>query len=89
MYLPEEGEFGDIKGVIRIRKSKKSRQQNGQKKTKDKMTNNYLQSIHIKLKIEITRTPLNSGGELMCFGRVFHKDVSACTKLDICIFKNS
>ena len=39
------------KGVIRIRKSKKDRQHNGQKK-KDKRTNNDLQNIHITLKIE-------------------------------------
>jgi hypothetical protein len=45
-----EEEFEDIKGVIRIRKSK-DRQNNGQRK-KDKRTNNDLQNIHIKLKIE-------------------------------------
>jgi hypothetical protein len=39
------------KGIIRIRKSKKDKQYNGQKK-KDKMTNTDLQNIHIKLKIE-------------------------------------
>jgi hypothetical protein len=44
-------EFEDTKGVIRIRKSKKNRQHNGQK-IKDKRTNNDLQNIHIKLKIE-------------------------------------
>ena len=44
-------EFEDTKGVIRIRISKKNRQQNGQKKTY-KRTNNDLQNIHIKLKIE-------------------------------------
>ena len=44
-------EFEDTKGVIRIRDSKKNRQHNGQKK-KDKWTNNDLQNIHIKLKIE-------------------------------------
>jgi hypothetical protein len=41
----------DIKEVIRIRKSKKDRQRNGQKK-QDKRTNNDLYNIHIKLKIE-------------------------------------
>jgi len=55
-------------GVIRIRKSK-NRQDNGQRK-KYKMTNNDLQNIHIKLKIEYTRTPLRTGGELGCSGRV-------------------
>ena len=44
-------EFEDTKGVIRIRISMKNRQHNGQKK-KYKGTNNYLQNIHIKLKIE-------------------------------------
>ena len=44
-------EFEDTKGVIRIRKSMKVRQHNGQEK-RDKRTNNDLQNIHIKLKIE-------------------------------------
>jgi hypothetical protein len=44
-------EFEDTKGAIIIRISKKNRQHNGQKK-KYKMTNNDLQNIHIKLKIE-------------------------------------
>ena len=43
-------QFEDTKGVIRIRKSK-DRQHNGQTK-KDKKTNNDLQSIRIKLKID-------------------------------------
>jgi hypothetical protein len=38
-------------GVIRIRKLKKDRQQNCQKKKEEK-TNNDLQTIYIKLKIE-------------------------------------
>ena len=57
------------KGVIRIRISKKNRQHNGQKK-KYKRTNNDLQNIHIKTKDRITRTPLKTGGELRCSGRV-------------------
>ena len=44
-------QFEDTKGVFRIRISKKNKQHNGQKK-KYKMTNNDLQHIHIKLKIE-------------------------------------
>ena len=44
-------EFEDAKGAIRIRKSKKNRQHNGQEK-KYKRTSNDLQNIHIKLKIE-------------------------------------
>jgi hypothetical protein len=47
----EQEEFEDTKGVIRIHISKKNRQHNGQKK-KYKRTNNDLQNIHIKLKIE-------------------------------------
>ena len=43
-------EFEDAKGVIRIRISK-NRQHNGQKKMY-KRTNNDLQNIHIKPKIE-------------------------------------
>jgi hypothetical protein len=41
----------DTKGVIRTRISKKNRKHNGQKKM-HKRTNNDLQNIHIKLKIE-------------------------------------
>jgi len=44
-------EFEDTKDIIRIRKSKKDRQQNSRKK-KDKRTNNGLHNKHIKLKIE-------------------------------------
>jgi hypothetical protein len=44
-------EFEDTKGVVIIRKSKKNRQHNGQMR-KDRRTNNDLQNIHIKLKIE-------------------------------------
>jgi hypothetical protein len=43
-------ELDDTKAVIRIRLSQ-NRQHNGQKK-KYKRTNNDLQNIHIKLKIE-------------------------------------
>ena len=43
-----EKEFEDTKGVIKIRISKMKKQHNGKKKK----TNNDLQSIHIKLKIE-------------------------------------
>ena len=47
-----QDEFEDIKWLIRIRKSKKDTQHNGQKK-KNKGTNNDLQNIDIKLKIEL------------------------------------
>ena len=50
-------EFEDTKGVIRIRKSKKNRQHNGQKE-KNKKTRYDLQNPRA------ARTPLKSGGEL-------------------------
>ena len=50
--------FNDTKGVIRIRKSKKDRQHNGQKK---KRTNNDLQNIPYKTKDRVTRTLLKTG----------------------------
>ena len=51
--MPEGGEeeLEDTKWVIRSRISKNNRQHNGQKK-KYKWTNNDLQNMHIKLKIE-------------------------------------
>jgi hypothetical protein len=48
-----EEKFEDTKRVIRIRKSKKNRKHNGQKK-KDNRTNNDLQNIHINLMTAIT-----------------------------------
>jgi hypothetical protein len=44
-------ELEDIKGVIKIRISKKNMERNGQKK-KYKRTNNDIQNIHIKIEIE-------------------------------------
>ena len=49
--LQAQEEFEDTKGAIRNRNSGKDRQPNGQRK-KDKRTNNDLQNIHIKLKID-------------------------------------
>ena len=51
MFTYIEEEFENTKGAIRICISKKNRQHNGQKK-KYKRTNNNLQNIHIKQKIE-------------------------------------
>ena len=53
-------EFEDIKGVMKIRISKKDRQNNGQKKTY-KMTNNDIQSTTQKTKDRTARTSLNTG----------------------------
>ena len=57
----------DTKEVIRIRKSKKNRQHNGQKK-KDKQRST--KHTH-KTKDRVTRTPLKTGGELRCSGGSF------------------
>jgi hypothetical protein len=54
------------KGVIRIRKSKKNRQHNGQKKKDKKRSTKHIQ----KTKEWVTRTPLKIWGELRCSGRV-------------------
>ena len=66
ILIPDQEEFEDTKGVIRICKSKNDRQRNGQKKNgqKDKQ-----RSTH-KTKDRVTRTPLKTVGELGCFGRV-------------------
>jgi hypothetical protein len=58
--------FEDSKGVIRIRKSSKNRQHNGQmKKDKQRSTRH----TH-KTKDRVTQTPLKTIGELGCSGRV-------------------
>ena len=62
-------EIADTKGIIRIRISKKNRQRNGQKK-KDKRKNQRSTKYTYKIKDRVTRTPLNTGSELRCSGRV-------------------
>ena len=59
-------ELEDTKGVIRIRISKKDRQHNGQKKKDKQRSTKHTQ----KTKDRVTRTPLKSGDELRCSGRV-------------------
>ena len=51
IFYTRKEELENTKGVKRIRKSKKNRQHSGQQK-KYNRTNNDLQNIHIKLKIE-------------------------------------
>ena len=58
-------EFENTKGVIRISKSK-DRQHNGQKKTEELRP---IKHTH-KTKDRVTRTLLETGGELRCYGRV-------------------
>ena len=57
-----EEELEDTKGVIRIRKSKKDRQRNSQKKKGQKDKQRYTKHTH-KIKDRVTRTPLKTGGE--------------------------
>jgi hypothetical protein len=77
-------EFEDTKGVVRIRKSKKDRQHNGQMK-KDKRTSNDLQTKHThKSEDRVKRTLLKIGDELRCSGRVsssYSTSCSRCVKL--------
>ena len=56
----QEENFGDTKGVIRIRQFKKDRQHNGLNK-KDKQRSTKTTQI---IKDRPTRTPLETGGEL-------------------------
>ena len=53
-------EFEDTKAVVKIWKSKKVQQHNGQQK-KDKRTNNDLQSINTDIYDGATRTPRKIG----------------------------
>ena len=69
-------EFEDTKGVIRIHKSK-YRQHNGQKKKDKKRSRNYNAQ---KTKDQATLTPLTTGVELRCSGRI----ISSCSISDKC-----
>jgi len=62
-------EFEDTKGVIRIRISKKNRQHKSTKRKRTKGQTTIYKTLHIKLKIEVTPTPLKTGSELRCSGR--------------------
>ena len=61
-------EIEDTKGVIRICISK-NRKHNGQKKKVQKDKQRSKKHTY-KTKDQVTRTPLKTGGELMCSGRV-------------------
>ena len=60
--------FEDTKGVIRIRLLK-NRQHNVQKKKVQRNKQRSTKHTH-KTKDRVTRTPLKTGGELRCSGRV-------------------
>ena len=75
-------EFEDPKGVIRIRKLKKDRQHNGQKKDKQRSTNH----TH-KTKDQETRTSLKSWGELRYSGRLGSSCFTSGTRRFTLIYK--
>ena len=58
--LSQEEEFGDTKGAIRIRISKKNRQHNDQKKKLRKDKQRSTRHTY-KTKDRVTRTPLKAG----------------------------
>jgi len=62
-------ECENVKVVIRIRRSKKDRQDNSQMKKVQKAKQRSTKQRH-KTKDRVTRTPLKTGGELMCSVRV-------------------
>jgi len=62
-------EFEDTKGVIRIHISKVKRQHKCQKKKAQKDKQRSTKHTY-KTKDQVTRTPLKTGGELRCSGRV-------------------
>ena len=76
-------EFEDTKGTIRIRISKRNRQHNGQKKKVQKDKQRSTKHTY-KTKDRVTRTPLKTGGELRCFGRVSSScSTSSTRRVDI------
>ena len=76
-----EEEFEDTKGLVRIRISRENRQHNDRKK-KYKRTKQRSKKHTHKTKDRVTRTPLKTGSELRCSGRVrqflFHKWHPSC-----------
>ena len=67
--MQSKGESEDIKRVIGIHQSKKDRQYNGQKKRGQKDKQRSTKHTH-KTKDQVTRTPLKTGCELRCSGKV-------------------
>ena len=74
----EQEEFKDTKGVIRICKSKKNRQHNGQRKR----TNNHLQNITIiKTKDRVTRNKdrcvtMKKESMVICYWSILKQNIS-------------
>jgi hypothetical protein len=82
----DQEEFGGTKGVIRIRKSKdKKTQWPKEKGQKDKQRST--KHTH-KTEDRVTRTPLRTGGELWCYGKVSSTSCTSDTRR-VNIFTNS
>jgi hypothetical protein len=64
MHLYKEG-FEDTKGIISLRKSKKHRKHNDQKKNYERTSNDLQKHTH-KTKDRVKRTPLKPGDERRC-----------------------
>ena len=62
----EREELEDTKGIIRIRKSKKDTQHNGQKKKEKQRSTKHTHNTRDR----VTQTPLNTGCELRCLNRI-------------------
>ena len=75
IFLQSKKSLKIQRGNQNPRKSKKNRQHNGQKK-KDKSEHNDLQHINRKTKDRATLTPLKTGSELRCPGRVRSRNMS-------------
>ena len=71
----EEG-FEDTKRVIRIRISNKNRQHNGKKEGLRDKQRSTKHTRKTNTKDRVTRTPLKTGGELRCSGRLGSSFVS-------------
>ena len=77
-------ELEDTKGVIRIRISKNRQQWSKANVQKDKQR--FTKHTH-KAKYRVTRTPLKTGGELRCSGRVSScRSTSAIDCFRICLY---
>ena len=66
---PQYEGYEDTKGVIIIRQSKKNKQQHDQRNKEQKGKQRSTKHAH-KTKDQLTRSPLKTGGELRCYGRV-------------------
>ena len=69
-HIRKKKKIEDTKEVTRSQKSKKDRQHNDHKKTEQKEKLGFTIHYTQKTKDSVTRTPLQTGVELTCSGRV-------------------